>query len=76
MAKAKTASKNNPTTREKAKEVIYNGKKVKPIKYVFLGGNYMSASYEDGSVVLDSAGNPLAWAGVVTTANAQANASS
>jgi hypothetical protein len=57
---AKTASKNNPTSRVKAKEFFYNGKKIKPVKFI---GNstYMAVQYEDGSLVLDRNGLPLPW---------------
>lgn len=61
MAKAKTASKNNPTTREKAREIIYNGKKVKPAKYIGEERKYMVVQYEDGSLAIDNQGLPIAW---------------
>jgi hypothetical protein len=61
MAKAKTASKNNPTTREKAREIIFNGKKVKPAKYIGIERKYMAVAYEDGSMAMGRDGMPLEW---------------
>lgn len=60
MTKAKTASKNNPSTREKAKEVFYNGKKVKPVKFIGTR-KYMAIQFEDGSLPTDPQGNPIPW---------------
>ncbi len=45
MGKAKTASKNDPSNREKAKEVFYNGKKVKPVKFISETSNFIAAEY-------------------------------
>jgi hypothetical protein len=64
MAKAKTASKNNPTTREKAKEVIFNGKKVKPVRFIGNKSRYMAIQFEDGSMAMDKEGLPLPWSKV------------
>jgi hypothetical protein len=63
MSKAKTASKNNPTTREKAVEIFFNNKKVKPVKFIGNGRIYMAAAYEDGSMVYAEGANeePLDW---------------
>lgn len=61
MGKAKTASKNNPTTREKAKEVLYKGKKVKPCLFIDEGRKFMAMQSEDGSLVEDKDGEPLPW---------------
>lgn len=65
MAKAKTASKNDPSNREKVKEVFYNGKKVKPVKFIGESVSYMAAEFEDGSMVTDSNGDPLPWSSIV-----------
>jgi predicted extracellular nuclease len=61
MAKAKTASKNNPTTREKAKDIFYNGQKIKPVKIIGENSTYIAAQYESGEVIEDAEGNALAW---------------
>lgn len=63
MGNAKTASKNNPTSRETMKDITYNGKKVKPVKYhdTELGESYMAAQYEDGQLVVDVEGKPMTW---------------
>ncbi|AIL65866.1 hypothetical protein NOVO_07640 [Rickettsiales bacterium Ac37b] len=61
MAKAKTASKNNPVAREKAKEIFFNGKKVKPVLYIGEMRKYMAVQYEDGTLAFDTDGNPTAW---------------
>lgn len=65
MSKAKTASKNAPTNREKSKDIFYNGKKIKPVKFVGESITYMAGEYEDGNMVCDSAGNPLPWSNLV-----------
>ncbi|MGL9732918.1 MAG: hypothetical protein ACR5KW_02740 [Wolbachia sp.] len=64
--KAKTASKNNPTQRQKAKQKMYKDKPVKPVKYIDrdLCMNYMSAEHGDGSLVQDKNGNPIKWEAV------------
>lgn len=61
MAKAKTASKNNPVERESAKVIMYNNQKIKPVKVIMAGRKYMAAQYESGQLVLDKAGQPIAW---------------
>ena len=61
MGKAKTASKNNPLTREKAIDIFFNGKKVKPVKYIGLKRKYMAVQYEDGSMAMDRSGLPVEW---------------
>ena len=62
---AKTASKNNPTSREKATEVFYNDKKVKPVLVINGARKYMAAAFEDGVMPSDAQGNPLTWAEVI-----------
>ena len=58
---AKTASKNNPTSRVKAAEIFYHGKKIEPVLVINGTKKYMAASFEDGSMPLDSEGFPLPW---------------
>ena len=59
---AKTASKNNPTSRLKAAEVFYNDKKIEPVLVIDGARRYMAAAYVDGSMPMDSKGSPLPWA--------------
>ena len=61
---AKTASKNNPTSRVKAAEVFYNEKKVEPVLVINGTRRYMAAAYEDGSMPSDKDGSPLPWADI------------
>ena len=61
---AKTASKNNPTSRVKAAEVFYNEKKVEPVLVINGTRRYMAAAYEDGSMPSDKDGAPLPWADI------------
>jgi hypothetical protein len=62
MTKAKTASKNNPTTREQAREFLYNGQKIKPVKLVTSKSSFFAAEYDgSGDLVLDATGAPLPW---------------
>lgn len=64
MTKAKTASKNNPTTRKQAKESFHQGQKIKPVKLITeKGGSYLAAEYEgSGELVLDVNKMPMHWA--------------
>lgn len=61
---AKTASKNNPTARVKAADVLYNNKKVEPVLVIDGARRYMAAAYEDGSMPMDSKGSPMPWADI------------
>lgn len=62
MSKAKTASKNNPTSREQAKEYKHKGRKIKPVKLISGSYSFLAAEYEDsGDLVLGSNGKALAW---------------
>lgn len=61
---AKTASKNNPTARVKAADVLYNNKKVEPVLVIDGARKYMAAAYEDGSMPMDSKGSPMPWADI------------
>jgi len=58
-------SKNNPASRGKAEKKKYNGKIVKPVKYIgtHIGhGSYMAVQYEEGgAVALDNNKKPLMW---------------
>ena len=56
---AKIASKNDPLTREKAKEFFFNGKKIKPVLFIGGGRKYMAVSYEDGSLAYERNGDIL-----------------
>jgi hypothetical protein len=59
-------SKNNPSKRGKAEQKMFNGKPVKPVKYIGKRaghGNYMAVQYvEGGAMVMDQAGKPMLWA--------------
>ncbi len=62
MAQAKTASKNNPTARQKSKEIFYNGEKIKPVKFISEKTSFLSAEYENsGELVVDRNGEPVPW---------------
>lgn len=62
MAKAKTASKNNPTTREQGKSFFHNGQKIKPVKFISGRSSIFAAEYEEsGNLVKDDNGTILPW---------------
>lgn len=62
MSKAKTASKNDPTTRQKQQEVLYNNKIVVPVLFKGTDSTFMAAEYkENESLVLDEYGNVMKW---------------
>jgi hypothetical protein len=62
MSKAKTASKNNPTSREQAREFFHNSQKIKPVKLVTKQTSFLAAEYDgSGDLVLDSNGGPISW---------------
>lgn len=62
MSKAKTASKNNPTSREQSKDFFLDGKKIKPVKLVTKNSTFFAAEFDDsGDLVVDANGSPLAW---------------
>jgi len=56
-------TKNNPAARgAKQKEKTFNGKPVKPVKYIgsWLGhGNYIAAQDESGKLLKDNEGRPI-----------------
>ncbi len=62
MSKAKTASKNNPTSREQAREFFFNQQKIKPVKLVTKQSSFLAAEFDgSGELVLDTNGSPLSW---------------
>lgn len=62
MGKAKTASKNNPTARAKAREYLFNGKKIKPVKFISSNSTFLAAEFEDsGDLVKGNDGQILSW---------------
>ena len=62
MSKAKTASKNNPTSREQAKEYFHNGQKIKPVKLISGKYSFLAAEYDvSGDLVLGADGKALPW---------------
>ena len=59
-------SKNNPANRSKDDVIkkMHDGKPVKPFLYIGTNighGKYIAAQYENGQVIADAAGKPLAW---------------
>ena len=58
MSKAKTAA----TAKIGKKDFLFNGKKIKPVKFISMTRNFISAQYEDGTLVVDAEGLPIAWA--------------
>lgn len=62
---AKTASKNNPTSREAAREFFFDGKKVKPAKLILEKTSFLGAEYESGDIVVSN-GNPIHWSSIVS----------
>lgn len=63
MAEAKL-SKNDPTKRRKAGDIMFNGKKVKPALFIGPNGKYMAIA-DDGGNLQYAAGapedQPLSW---------------
>lgn len=60
MTKAKTAAKTGTKTEKKS--FLYSGKKIKPIRFIALGRNFMAAQYDGGGLVVDAKEEVLAWA--------------
>jgi hypothetical protein len=53
-------SKNNPNARKgSAKQKTFEGKPVKPVKYIGARSTYIAAQFEDGKLVVDSTDRPL-----------------
>jgi hypothetical protein len=65
MSKGKTTSKNNLATRKQAREFLFNGQKIKPVKLIMENSTFLAAEYESGDLVLGSNGKPMPW-GVVS----------
>lgn len=61
MGKAKTASKNNPTQRQKAADIFYNNKKVVPCEIITENMRFIGAQYDDGTVVKGPNNSPIFW---------------
>lgn len=62
MSKAKTASKNNPTSRAQAEEFFYQGQKVKPVKLITGKSSFFAAEYDgSGDLVLSPNNIALPW---------------
>ena len=62
MSKAKVGSRNNPSARGSAKEFLYNGKKIKPVKLITATSTYFAAEYDNGELVVGPDGaSPLPW---------------
>lgn len=62
MSQAKTASKNNPNSREQAKEFMYNGQKIKPVKLITKKSTYLAAEFDgSGDLVMGAHNKPLTW---------------
>ncbi len=67
MSKAKTntktASKNNPSSREKAKLFFFNNQRIVPVKLITTArSSFFAAEYVDsGDLVMSADGKPLPW---------------
>ncbi|WP_341764347.1 hypothetical protein [Candidatus Tisiphia endosymbiont of Beris chalybata] len=62
MSTAKTASKNNPTSREQAKEYFYQGKEIKPVKLITNESTRFAAEYKkSGDLVVGADSTILPW---------------
>ncbi|RYE06218.1 MAG: hypothetical protein EOP33_03200 [Rickettsiaceae bacterium] len=62
MSKAKTASKNNPSTRGQAKEYFHMGMKILPVKLITEKSSYFAAEYEKtGDLVVGTNNIALPW---------------
>ena len=58
--KGSKGSKNNISNRgETAKLRMFDGKAVKPVRYVSETGNYIAGRFEDGKLVKDKSGKPI-----------------
>jgi hypothetical protein len=58
MSKAKTAA----TAKVGKRKFLFDGKEIKPVKFISMSRNFMSAQFEDGELVMDARGEPMAWA--------------
>ncbi len=60
--KTKIASKNNPEGRGQRAEHLYEGKKIRPVKFISGSSSILAAEYEDsGEIVVDGNGIVLSW---------------
>lgn len=61
---AKTASKNNPTSRGSQVKMYFQGQEVTPSKFIGTHTNqgvYMAITNSAGDLILDSNGSPVKW---------------
>ncbi len=59
---AKTASKNNPTSRQQAIKFLLDGKHIKPAQIIVNNKSFFGAEFDGSSdLVLDKHGKPLSW---------------
>jgi hypothetical protein len=62
MSQAKTASKNNPTSREQAKKFFHKGQEIKPVKLITPKFSFLGAEFEaSGDLVVGADGQPMPW---------------
>lgn len=62
MSQAKTASKNNPNAREQAKEFMFQGQKIKPVKLITKKYSFLAAEFDgSGDLVLGADNKPMTW---------------
>lgn len=63
----KVASKNNPNLRKKSVDLIYNGKKIVPIKFIDHINKITinGCAYEEGEMVKDKQGNYIKYIDMV-----------
>lgn len=54
-------SKNNPNARKAAIQKTFNGKKVRPVKYIGKHGSYIAAQDEESNMIIDNEGRPIAF---------------
>jgi hypothetical protein len=60
--KAKTASKNNPLSRQSGRVYMHNNKKIRPVMVISMSRKILAAEYEDnGEVILSPDGNEMRW---------------
>ena len=52
-------SKNNPNARKANVQKLFNGKPVKPVKYIGPHGSYIAAQDESGTIIMDSESKPI-----------------
>jgi hypothetical protein len=52
-------SKNNPNARKAAVAKTFNGKVVKPVKYIGKHGSYIAAQDEGGNIIFNDEKRPI-----------------